>query len=441
MPRNGSGTYSLPSAYNPVVTGSVISIAWANNTLSDIATALTNSLTKDGQTTATANQPMGTYRHTNVGNATARTCYASVADVQDGSLVTLSAVAGTDTITATAPLSVAAYALGQCFRFTAANANTGAATININSLGAKSITKNGSTALAAGDIASGMVCEIVYDGTRFQLVGARQGGAVAAVTVNARSSNTIFGANDLGSMNQFTSTFTQTFTAAGTLGSGWYVDVQNIGTGVITFDANGAETFNTPGGARTTICMYPGEGFRIVCNGTGFDLVGRSEVVYVETLALSGATTDCETAFSDTEFTQIDMRFYAVTLGGGGVDILARVKKGGGAYLSSATYDYGHYYMTAAASAQVGATGATSWNLNAGRSLGNGATGVLSIGNPQASTDAHRILIDSNLNAGTAYRITGGLYQSTVGAIGGVRFMPDAGTFATGGVQVWGYRG
>jgi len=49
MPRNGSGTYALVSG-NPVTTGTVISSTWANNTLSDIATALTASLAKDGQT-------------------------------------------------------------------------------------------------------------------------------------------------------------------------------------------------------------------------------------------------------------------------------------------------------------------------------------------------------------------------------------------------------
>ena len=36
-----NGTYSLYSTGNPVVTGTTISSTWANNTLSDIATALT----------------------------------------------------------------------------------------------------------------------------------------------------------------------------------------------------------------------------------------------------------------------------------------------------------------------------------------------------------------------------------------------------------------
>lgn len=53
MPRSGSGTYSLPSG-NPVVTGTTIESAWANNTLSDIATAMTDSLSRSGQGGMTA---------------------------------------------------------------------------------------------------------------------------------------------------------------------------------------------------------------------------------------------------------------------------------------------------------------------------------------------------------------------------------------------------
>jgi hypothetical protein len=52
MSRNGSGTYNLPAG-NPVVTGTTISSTWANNTLTDIATALSNSIAADGQTPIT----------------------------------------------------------------------------------------------------------------------------------------------------------------------------------------------------------------------------------------------------------------------------------------------------------------------------------------------------------------------------------------------------
>jgi hypothetical protein len=69
MSRNGTGTYTLPAG-NPVVTGTTISSTWANNTLSDIATALTQSLAKDGQTTPTANIPLGGFKITGLGAPT-----------------------------------------------------------------------------------------------------------------------------------------------------------------------------------------------------------------------------------------------------------------------------------------------------------------------------------------------------------------------------------
>jgi len=52
MSRNGSGLYNLPAG-NPVVSGTTITSAWANGSLSDIAAALTGSIAADGQTPIT----------------------------------------------------------------------------------------------------------------------------------------------------------------------------------------------------------------------------------------------------------------------------------------------------------------------------------------------------------------------------------------------------
>ena len=69
MSRNGSGVYSLVAG-NPVVTGTAISSTWANNTLTDIASALTGSLAADGQTSLTGNLNFGTNKATNLGDPT-----------------------------------------------------------------------------------------------------------------------------------------------------------------------------------------------------------------------------------------------------------------------------------------------------------------------------------------------------------------------------------
>lgn len=48
MPRNGSGTYTLPSG-NPVSANTTIEANWANTTLEDIGTELTDSLSRNGE--------------------------------------------------------------------------------------------------------------------------------------------------------------------------------------------------------------------------------------------------------------------------------------------------------------------------------------------------------------------------------------------------------
>lgn len=79
-------------------------------------------------------------------------------------------VAGTNTLTGSATPALAGYAAGAQYSFIAQNTNTAAVTIDIDTLGVKSITKFGTTALAAGDIIAGAIMLIEYDGTRFQLL-------------------------------------------------------------------------------------------------------------------------------------------------------------------------------------------------------------------------------------------------------------------------------
>ena len=170
MARNGSGTYDLPAG-NPVETGTVISSVVQNNTLTDIGTALTGSIARDGQSPATSNIPMGDNKLTGLATPTLRTDGTSLGSIQDGVGVYGATVGGSgNAITVTLAPAVAAYAAGQKFSFIAGAANTGGVTVNINGIGAKAITKVGTTALVANDILSGSLVEMEYDGTRFQLL-------------------------------------------------------------------------------------------------------------------------------------------------------------------------------------------------------------------------------------------------------------------------------
>src|SRR5260370_370679 len=100
--------------------------------------------------------------------------YAGAIDEQNSAYRwggTSTGAANTYAITISTPVPQA-YAAGQAFQFLTHQANAGAATLNVNGLGAKAITKNGATALAANDIANAQIISVTYDGTNFELVSA-----------------------------------------------------------------------------------------------------------------------------------------------------------------------------------------------------------------------------------------------------------------------------
>jgi hypothetical protein len=79
-------------------------------------------------------------------------------------------VAGTNALTGLATPPLEGYTAGAQFSFIAQNTNSGAVTLDIDSLGVKAVTKFGTTPLIAGDIVGGAMVLVEYDGTRFQLL-------------------------------------------------------------------------------------------------------------------------------------------------------------------------------------------------------------------------------------------------------------------------------
>ena len=94
MSRNGTGTYSLPAG-NPVVTGTTISSTWANNTLQDLATAVTGSIAADGQTPITGALQMGNNKITGLANGTSPTDAVALSQLNDPSITGNVDIAGT----------------------------------------------------------------------------------------------------------------------------------------------------------------------------------------------------------------------------------------------------------------------------------------------------------------------------------------------------------
>lgn len=103
----------------------------------------------------------------------------SVAE-QINSLDAYAIASGTNTYTAT----VEGYTLveGKSVKIKFTNANTGVSTLNINGLGAKSIRKGNGSTLSSGNIKAGQICNLVYTGSVFQLLG--EGGEYGTATAN-----------------------------------------------------------------------------------------------------------------------------------------------------------------------------------------------------------------------------------------------------------------
>lgn len=172
MARDGNGTFVRNNGTNIGATvweadrDADIRILATNHDThdQDIANAITQSVSKDGQTPITANLPMSGFRHTNVDAAAARTDYARASQAQDSTLTWLGTSAGSsNTYTANASPVITAYAAGQTFRFLSDKTNSGAATLNINSVGAKAIRNPDNSALATDQLVSGRIIEVFYD--------------------------------------------------------------------------------------------------------------------------------------------------------------------------------------------------------------------------------------------------------------------------------------
>jgi len=102
--------------------------------------------------------------------------------LHDDKLKNLSAYAvasGTNTYIATIS-GITSLIEGISVRIKFTNANTGASTLNINSLGAKAIVKSNGASLSSGNIKAGQICNLAYTGSNFQLLG--EGGEYGTAT-------------------------------------------------------------------------------------------------------------------------------------------------------------------------------------------------------------------------------------------------------------------
>ena len=137
----------------------------------DLATGINQAINKDGSNAFTGAADLGSQKITSLADGTAHTDGVNAGQIQDGGLIfqaTDSGSANTYAIALTP--AVTAYVAGQVFHFKAANASSGASTLNVNALGAKNIKKKNDQDIAAGDIEQNAIVSVIYDGTSFQML-------------------------------------------------------------------------------------------------------------------------------------------------------------------------------------------------------------------------------------------------------------------------------
>ena len=265
MSFNGSGVFNINTTGQPVVTGTVISSSTFNALTADLATGLSTAITKDGQTTVTANIPLNSYKITGLAAGTAATDAARLGQVQAGTAA-LVTVTGTDTYLGTMSPVLTAYAAGNVFTFVVPNTNTSSCTINIDSLGAKAITRDGSTALVAGDLVANSVVTVVYDGTRFQVLNSN-----SKTNFNLSGNFTIAGS---------------VTTSGGTANGVAYLNGSKVLTtgSALTFDGTslGSTRINIGSAANpfTRAWALNGMGYLSVPNGNGIEFYNTTTTSY-----------------------------------------------------------------------------------------------------------------------------------------------------------------
>lgn len=289
MPRNGNGSYSLPaSSWNPAVDTTVIDSAdWNTNVAADLEGALTQSISKDGQTPYTGNQPMGNNKLTGLAAGAVATDSVNLGQVQSGAYEEATAGGTADVITLAVSPVITAYAKGQEFWFTAGGTNTTNVTVNVSSVGAKALEANG-VALVAGDIVSGEYYGARYDGTAFQLLTSRAGvihtadiadGAVTSAKLNADAKTGAIRAvtgttdtvlsTDRGKLVTYSNASPIAVTlpqATGSFVSPFFFAAQNLGAGVVTI----TPTTSTIDGAAT-LTLSQNQGVQIFSDSTNYN--------------------------------------------------------------------------------------------------------------------------------------------------------------------------
>lgn len=193
MAYNGSGVFNrIYSWIQDRNNGIPIQASRMDTEMDGFATGLTDCITKDGQSTPTANIPFGGFKLVNVGAATLATDAVNAGQIQGGLLTYYVDTGAADVYVITPAPAISVYAAGQSWLVKITNTNTTTTpTINVNGLGAKTIVLSDSTALTANILAASGVYRFTYDGTNMQVTGVVATGNVTTTGTQILTNKTL----------------------------------------------------------------------------------------------------------------------------------------------------------------------------------------------------------------------------------------------------------
>lgn len=146
------------SAKNATVTGTLT------------ATGFTTLTTLDAVAAPVADVSLNSHKVTSLAAGTLVADAVNVLSVQAASYIYVVDSGAANAYVATVSPAWTAYAAGKHLFVKIANANTGAATINVSGLGVKSIKTQAGADPGSGVLATGGIYHLMYDGTNFQTV-------------------------------------------------------------------------------------------------------------------------------------------------------------------------------------------------------------------------------------------------------------------------------
>lgn len=203
---------------------------------------------------------------------------ATPSDVQKASYIYAEDSGASDAYAVTLTPAPTAYTTGMIVAFKANTANTGAATLNVNSLGAKTIKKHNDQDLATGDIEAAQRVLVIYDGTNFQMLS--QLGQAGVLASELQNQTYVYGA-DGGTATAYTLTLTPA-PSAYAAGQRFVFKAGNTNTGNATLNVNSLGAKNI---FKNLAALRPGDIqanqiIEVVYDGTQFQIMNDVAAVF-----------------------------------------------------------------------------------------------------------------------------------------------------------------